>query len=243
MSPRVKKYLLVAGIVVIGVVLDQWTKWIAADRLANARMQEGHAITIRVPDSADGETLRSYLADEFSSNRPDEIDRIAEHFVYGPDGKRLSPTETVEADQLLEVVHRTVTVIPGYWEFEYAENRGAAFSMLSESDSPWRMPFLIGVSLFAVVVIIYLLEGVRWADKAMIVALAFIATGAVGNLIDRIHLGYVIDFIVWKYTDQYRWPSFNVADAFITVGVVVMLALLLFGEHPEEGEAAEQPSG
>jgi len=106
--------------------------------------------------------------------------------------------------------------------------------MLSSSDSPYRMPFLIGISLLAVVVIVYLLEGVRWADRAMIVALAFIATGAVGNLIDRIHLGYVIDFIVWKYTDQYRWPSFNVADAFITVGVVLMLGMLLFGEHPDE---------
>ena len=220
---RAKKYGLFLAILLFGVFLDQWSKWYAQRRLANARLGEGHAITITVPRSSDGATLREYLAREFSANREPMIDWMARKWVVGPDGRRLQPEETVEADEVLEVMHRTVTVIPGYFDFEYAENRGAAFSFLADSDSPWRLPFLIGFSILALGVVVYLLRDIDWRHKLMILSLSFIATGAVGNLIDRIRLGYVIDFILWKYTDQYRWPNFNIADMFISVGVTLML--------------------
>ena len=236
MTPRTKKYLLFAAVVLIGVGLDQWSKFYAVSRLANARLPDPHTITLRVPDSADGEPLESYLSEEFSANDREEIDRIARHWVVGPDGERMTPSEKVEAGQLLEVIHRKVTVIPGYFDFEYAENRGAAFSFLSDSDSPYRLPFLIGFSLLALVVILYLLRETRLHHRWILFSLSFIATGAIGNVIDRIRLGYVIDFILWKYGNEYRWPNFNIADSFITVGVVMMLIGLFF---TAEGEALE----
>ena len=237
---RKKKYVFFVAILLVGVALDQLTKWYAVDRLANGRIAEAHSIELKVPQSADGESLRSYLAEEFSANSPQEIDRIATNWVIGPDGRRLSPNETVQAGQLLEVIHRKVTVVPGYFDFEYAENRGAAFSFLSSSDSPYRMPFLIGFSILAVVVILYLLETTHVGQRAMIVALSFIATGAVGNLIDRVRLGYVIDFIVWKYTNEYRWPNFNIADSFISVGVVLMLVAMVRAELAAREEDAKE---
>jgi len=225
---QVKKFALFVGILVFGVAVDQWTKWYASKRLARAQMDGGHSITIRVPPSADGASLRSYLDREFSANREEELDRIAEHWVYGPDGIRMKPDETVRAGELLSVAHRTVTVVPGFFEFEYAENRGAAFSFLADSDSPFRLPFLIGFSALALLVIVYFLSTVPRGQPVMVWALSFVATGAAGNLIDRVRLGYVIDFILWKYGESYRWPNFNLADAFISLGVVLMLIGVFF---------------
>jgi signal peptidase II len=234
MSPRVKKYLLFGVILLVGVALDQWTKWLAVERLANGRLQDSHTISLRVDEEDDGETLREYLGDEFSANRAEMLDRIASRWVYGPDGQRMSPSDTVGRGQILEVVHRPVEVVPGYFELEYAENRGAAFSFLSDSDSPYRLPFLIGVSILSIALIIYLLEGVAWGQTVLVLALSFVASGAIGNLIDRVRLGYVIDFVLWKYGEQFRWPNFNIADAFITVGVVIMLVgLFVYDEEME----------
>ncbi len=236
MSPRLKKYLVFAAILLAGVALDQWTKWLAANRLANGRLSEGHSVTLRVDGADDGEELREYLGGEFSANSDEMLDQIASEWVYGPDGERMRPDQQVREGQLLEVVHRPVVVVPGYFDLEYAENPGAAFSFLSDSDSPYRLPFLITVSILSVGLIVYLLEGVAWGQWMLIMALSFVASGAVGNLIDRLRLGYVIDFVVWKWGEQFRWPSFNVADAFITVGVAIMLlGLFFFDEELEEG--------
>ena len=236
---RIKKYGVFLAILLVGVLLDQWTKWYAQRRLANARLGETHAITVTVPEESHGATLREYLGREFSANGEPTLDWIAKKWVVGPDGRRLAPEETVESGQILKVLHRTVTVIPGYFDFEYAENRGAAFSFLADSQSPWRLRFLVGFSLLALGVVVYLLEGVEWREKMMILSLSFFATGAVGNLIDRVRLGYVIDFILWKYTDQYRWPNFNIADMFITVGVGLMLVELFRETLEEVGQEAD----
>jgi signal peptidase II len=99
-------------------------------------------------------------------------------------------------------------------------NPGAAFSFLADGDG-WQRWFFIAVAVTASIVIVYLIFKNR-SDALLCLALALVLGGAVGNLIDRIWFGAVVDFVLlhWK---GWHWPAFNLADSCITVGVVVML--------------------
>ena len=218
------KYWIFGAILIVGVGLDQWTKWYAQQRLATSRPGEVvHQLELDVSEADQGETLREFLAEEFSWNDAETIEQIAAFHVRGPTGEPVGPDEPVEPGETLTVLNRSVTVVDGYWDFEYTVNPGAAFGLLSDSDSPYRTPFFVVVSLLALLIILYILRGVDPRQRLLIAALSFIGTGAVGNFIDRIRFGHVIDFIVWKLGDDLRWPTFNVADAFITIGVTLML--------------------
>lgn len=235
------KYAIFALILVVGVALDQWTKWYASQRLATYRPgYVEHTLTLTVPEDAEDMTAVEYLEREFSANSPDEIAELAQDEIRTPTGDLLEPDDPLEAGDEIVVENRTVTVIDGYWDFEYTVNPGAAFGLLSDSESTYRLPFFIVVSLLAVVVILYILRGVHEDQTLLIIALSLIGTGALGNFIDRIRFGHVIDFIVWKYTSQYRWPTFNVADACITIGVTLMLFEIFFG-GPYEDHRFDEP--
>ncbi len=100
------------------------------------------------------------------------------------------------------------------------------------------------VSLIAVFIIGWILREVALSQQALIWGLSFVASGALGNLIDRVRLGYVVDFVVWKVTDAYRWPTFNVADALICVGVGLMVVEMIrdgIRVHRMGPEPAELP--
>lgn len=222
------KYWIFAAILIVGVGLDQWTKWYAQQRLATSRPGEVvHHLELEVSEADQGETLREFLTDEFPWNNGETIDRIAKFHVRAPTGEPIGPDEPVEPGETLTVLNRSVTVIDGYWDFDYTVNPGAAFGLLADSNSPYRTPFFVVVSLLALAIILYILRGVRSHQRLLITALSFIGTGAVGNFIDRVRFGHVIDFVVWKLGDEFRWPTFNVADAFITVGVGLMLLEIL----------------
>jgi signal peptidase II len=117
------------------------------------------------------------------------------------------------------VLHQSIPVIDGLFSFTYLRNRGAAFSFLS--DASWRLPFFILVSLVAGIVILVAMKKMREDQKMAQIALAMIFSGAFGNLIDRIRMGEVIDFID-VYWSTHHWPAFNVADSLICVGVVLI---------------------
>jgi signal peptidase II len=240
MKPNIKKYILFVVVILLGVGLDQWTKQIASDRLATQRPgYVDHPITVEVEPADDGATLEEFLSREFSSNTPEEIERIARYHTRSPDGVPLATDAQVEAGQHIEVTNRKVVVIEDYWDFQYTENPGAAFGMLSDQDDSWRVPFFVLVSLIALGMILYILWGVKWEQQILVWGLSFIAAGAFGNFIDRIRFGYVVDFIVWKYTNDYRWPTFNIADALICVGVGLMgieLVRDIFRSRDEEAD-------
>lgn len=132
-------------------------------------------------------------------------------------------------------LYQSVPVIDGLFNIFYIRNKGAAFSFLSHAS--WRLPFFIGVSLVASIVILIAFNKLRDDQKLAQVSLALIFTGAVGNLIDRIRLGEVIDFldVYWR---NHHWPAFNVADSCICVGVA-LLALDMLRE--ERRAKAAQP--
>jgi signal peptidase II len=112
----------------------------------------------------------------------------------------------------------TITVVEGLWRFVYAENPGAAFSFLGNVGfGRW---FLVVVGVLGVA----LLFGwaVRLRRPLPLLGASLILGGAIGNLFDRIRLGYVIDFVQWHWRDQFAWPVFNVADVSIFVGGVLL---------------------
>jgi len=132
---------------------------------------------------------------------------------------------------------RVIAVIPDFWHFRYAENPGAAFSFLGTAGSSLRTPFLLLVAVVAMVFIVVYYR--RTGDKQGLlrVALAMVFAGALGNFVDRARFGYVIDFIDWHWLDKATWPTFNVADSAISVGVALLVLDMLSAPKPKEAGA------
>ncbi len=114
------------------------------------------------------------------------------------------------------------TVIPGFFNLVHVLNKGAAFGFLHDLDAAWRPYVFLAVTALAVVLIMHLLRTVPREDKVLFTALGLILGGALGNLIDRIRLGEVIDFLDF-HIGQYHWPAFNIADVAISFGSVLLL--------------------
>lgn len=114
-------------------------------------------------------------------------------------------------------LHEPVALLP-FLNFTLVYNKGAAFGFLS-SASGWQNAFFIVVALVACGVILYLLRQSR--ERIFSLALMLVLGGAIGNLVDRIVYGYVIDFID-VYYQSWHWPAFNVADSAITIGAILI---------------------
>ena len=130
----------------------------------------------------------------------------------------------------------TIPVVPNFFNITYVRNRGATFSFLSEAS--WRLPFFIAISLVAAIAILVACHKLRDDQKLAQTSLAMIFSGAVGNLIDRVRLGEVIDFLDVHWY-RYHWPAFNVADSLICVGVFLLAADMLLEEKRQKGQAAQ----
>lgn len=129
-----------------------------------------------------------------------------------------------------------IEVVPGFFRFSYATNRGVAFSLFADSQMNVRWIFGAISTLAAVFVITYLLraEAAQWLLSA---SLSLLAAGIVGNLIDRLRLGEVIDFLDFHLGEKYYWPTFNVADAAICVGAVLLALDMLNDERQARSRA------
>lgn len=125
-------------------------------------------------------------------------------------------------------LYQSIPVVDGFFNIFYIRNRGAAFSFLSQAS--WRLPFFITISLVASLVILIAFGKLRDDQRLAQVSLAMVFSGAVGNLIDRLRLGEVIDFldVYWK---NHHWPAFNVADSFICVGVALLALDMLLEDR------------
>ncbi len=123
-------------------------------------------------------------------------------------------------------LHHSVSVIDGLVDLTHVRNTGAAFGLLAGHRRALGSYILIVFSLIAIVFVIHLLRRLSDADTGLILSLTFILAGALGNLVDRLFYGEVIDFLD-VYWNGYHWPAFNVADSFITVGAVLCLWFLM----------------
>lgn len=121
---------------------------------------------------------------------------------------------------------QVVPVISSFFNLTYVLNPGAAFGFLSGAPAALRQPLFTAISIFAVLFIIYYRARHRQMRLLPSVGLACILGGAVGNLLDRLRLGMVVDFLDFYY-GAYHWPAFNVADSAITIGVALMIFEIL----------------
>ena len=140
-------------------------------------------------------------------------------------------------------LYQSIPVIDGLFSITYVRNKGAAFSFLA--SSPWRLPFFICITIVALVAILISLRKLRADQRLALVSLSLIFSGAAGNLIDRVRLGEVIDFldVYWQSPPwqnyPWHWPAFNVADSAICVGVA-LLALDMLREERRAKRSAGQ---
>jgi signal peptidase II len=128
-------------------------------------------------------------------------------------------------------LYESIEIMP-FFKLTYVHNTGAAFSFLSEAGG-WQRWFFAGLALVISVVIAVWLTRLKKHETLLAVALSLILGGAVGNLIDRLAYGYVIDFLD-VYYETWHWPAFNIADSAITLGVMLMLVESFGIGHPKE---------
>ena len=124
----------------------------------------------------------------------------------------------------LNVLTKTteIPVIKDFFSFAYLENRGAAFGILQN-----KLIFLSLVTLTIMGGIVVYLFKYKPTSKILRISLAFIVSGAIGNLIDRVWYKYVVDFIMLHYKDVYYFPTFNVADMFVVVGTMLLVIYMI----------------
>jgi signal peptidase II len=128
-------------------------------------------------------------------------------------------------------LNESVPVIDGLFNITYVRNTGVAFGILSSISSPVKSGLLSLFTAFAaIVVIVYSLRSPAH-NRLLQTALALILGGAIGNLSDRLAYGYVVDFLEF-YFRAYHWPSFNIADSAITIGVALLALEIIRNEIP-----------
>lgn len=132
---------------------------------------------------------------------------------------------------------RVVEVVPGYLALQYTENPGSAFGLLR--NVPGSRYILIGVGLLALVLVWSMIRKVEQGRRTADIAFGLVAGGAVGNLIDRVYIGRVVDFVLMHWQFKYKWPHYNVADAVLVAGVILLLFVL--SKKPEPAPAATKP--
>lgn len=123
----------------------------------------------------------------------------------------------------LKLMEKTIALIPNCFELTYLENRGAAFGIFKN-----KKILLIGATIIVVAFMIYYLLKNRGMNKWMKLSFILIISGAIGNLIDRIYRGYVIDFFHFYIGHVFDWPVFNIADICVVCGTILLAVILLF---------------
>jgi len=123
-----------------------------------------------------------------------------------------------------------VGFIPGFWNWHLTHNTGAAFSFLANAGG-WQHGFFIALATLISVVLAVALRRVAREDWRNAFPFALIIAGALGNLVDRLRFGFVVDFVEW-YAGDFYWPVFNLADSCIVVGAVLMVLYSLVQREP-----------
>ncbi len=186
------KWWLLAALFLFLVLADQWTKFLAVERLTTVFQRTG-AVTL-------GERIGGF---------------------YGL--RHLEPLST-----------EPYYVVRPVWRMNYVENPGAAWGLFRGLSDGFRNFFFTLVSIAAVAFIVHYYRRLRADQRFLQVALALVLAGAVGNFIDRVARQYVIDFIEWYWWNRtdLRWPTFNIADSLIVIGVAMLVV------HPGQKKEA-----
>lgn len=148
-------------------------------------------------------------------------------------------------------LNQTIEVLGDFFTISFILNSGIAFGLLDRHPSPYKAPLLIIVSFAALGIILYIFLSLPRNIKLAGVSMGLIFGGAIGNIIDRIVRGEVVDFLDVDFPDivipalnihMTRWPTFNIADSCVLVGIVMLLVIIIRQGAREEGENPEQDS-
>ena len=134
-----------------------------------------------------------------------------------------------------------IPVIEGFFYLTHVRNTGAAFGLFNDAHAAIRLTFFVGIAIVAIGIIIQFLYRLAPGDRLSAFALGLILGGAIGNLIDRIRLGEVVDFLHFDLWGGYSWPDFNLADSWIVVGVGFLVLELL--AHEGDSRTQSESSG
>ena len=127
----------------------------------------------------------------------------------------------------------SVPVIKDFFHLTYVQNTGAAFGMLGKLPEWIRVPFFVSVPIIALIFVAYYYHKTSEKQKLMLISFSLIAGGAIGNLIDRARLNYVIDFFHF-FIKEWSFAVFNVADMAITIGVGLVMLLMGIEEYKQK---------
>ena len=131
-----------------------------------------------------------------------------------------------------------VTVISNYFDITYVRNKGAAFGLGGNMPETLRSIFFLSVPPAVMLIILTMLWSTPSSQKLQVLALSLVFGGAIGNYIDRIRFGYVVDFLDFHLKNLYTWPAFNVADISIVCGVgFIIYEILLEWRQEALGQA------
>lgn len=136
---------------------------------------------------------------------------------------------TIILDQITKLLiqnafrlHESVVVIQDFFSLTYIRNPGAAFGLFADQSAGFRSIFFLVVSMVALSILLYFLAQTPKEDKSSLIAISLLFGGAIGNLIDRVRMGEVVDFLDF-YIGRFHWPAFNVADSAITIGISLLM--------------------
>ncbi|MDD2446579.1 MAG: signal peptidase II [Tissierellia bacterium] len=118
-------------------------------------------------------------------------------------------------------------LIEKHFELRYVENYGAAFGILQQK----RILFLIITTVVLLLIILFLYKNNKYLSTITKFALSLFLGGAIGNFIDRIRLGYVVDFLRVNIIPKYDFPVFNIADSFIVIGTILIVLIVIFDKY------------
>jgi len=194
----------------------------------------------------------SWAADAFRKLNPEDITRLSAEQRIHPmpwAAAALNPEQPVAAGETYLLTHRQVDVSGEWFKYLYAENPGAAFGFMKGVEPDLRKMLFMLLSLVAFIVIISISHRLPPTSRLVLIAFAGILSGAVGNFIDRIRYGFVIDFIDMDLGFM-QWPTYNIADIGISCGVVVLVLDLTFNKKsvlatpktPKADAAKSQPA-
>ncbi len=145
----------------------------------------------------------------------------------------------IALDQITKVIisktlalHNSIPIIPGFFNFTYVLNPGGAFGFMANQSTTVRALIFLFVSSLAICFILYFYINTPETHIFLSVGFALIFGGAIGNMIDRIRLGKVIDFLDF-YMLKTHWPAFNVADCAISIGMAIFIFHIVFKKMPE----------
>ena len=229
--------------------LDRTDRLLANRWLAAAREDADPAEVLSAVDGAlTNLKMSSWITERvrrLSEDRLDEVTGSRMHPIRGRTTTLSTQSPAIVGETYL-VEWRQIDVMGSWFKYVYAENTGAAFGFLKEAPPKLRDGIFFSLTVIVLLAILGLIIRTEARHRMVLIALTGILSGAIGNFIDRIRYGYVIDFID-MYLGSYHWPTYNVADIGISCGVVILMLDITFNKDSplvtEEERNANQSQG